>query len=103
MLADCEMRPGRDRDRTLMASDETSCLMADKYADRAKEARCASKQAFDDEQSARAHNRGQQPYLCPECGLWHLTSLKVNRAIPERRWARRDRKGRRRRGGWGSF
>ncbi len=62
--------------------------MADKYANKANEARlerqaerCNQKRAFLDKQTAYSHNRGQKPYKCNICNSWHLASYKVRKAM----------------------
>ena len=61
--------------------------MADKYKDKAYEARlkrgqrsCEKKKSFANEEIARRHNKGQLPYKCENCGKYHLRSMQIRKS-----------------------
>ena len=62
--------------------------MADKYEDKAYEARrkhgqktCKGKKSFHNPDKARMHNKGQIPYKCKYCSKFHLHSMRVRKCF----------------------
>lgn len=57
-----------------MNQDLFSLVYGRTQAERLRERSCYAKKQFLSELNARKANKGQRPYHCNVCGMWHLTT-----------------------------